>query len=121
MSGNRGQPEEGWERAKEVWKRARVTAEIVAPLLNPLAGPVAQQAHLLPAMDPPAINREIDRDQQKQYAEWEIEQRREEAGRVIRETGSRATRDETGESRAAPRQESSRSRDRQPGHGRARS
>jgi hypothetical protein len=90
-------------RAKAVYKRtdrARALAALPLAVVSPVAGPAAQRAHLEPVPDPPAIRRDVQRDEQKQYAQWALERSKESAGRVVRVTPTEQS------SPAAPRKKS---------------
>lgn len=72
-----------WKRVDDKTKRARITLGIVTTIGNPVAGPVVQQAHLEPISPPAENQRDVDFDQEKQYANWrklEIERESEQAG-----------------------------------------
>lgn len=75
----------GWKRGKDAFRRMRITAEVVGVVANPLAGPVAQHAHLEPVPSEQGIVQEIDRGEVKDGAEWERHLREQEAGKVVRE------------------------------------
>lgn len=82
----------------EAWaKQAEVTASVVASTLNPLAGPVAQQADLTSAKPMTEISQDIQRDQEKDWAEHEQQLREREAGelRQVRQSGRTQTRQAT--------------------------
>lgn len=71
-------------------KQAEVTAAVAAHILNPLAGPVALQADLTSAKPMNEVSQDIQREQQKNWAEAELQRREHEAGepRHVRQSGS---------------------------------
>jgi hypothetical protein len=72
-----------------LWKgteRARAFGGTVPVVFGPLAAPVAQQAHLEPVTDPPAIRREMDQDLQKQWAQADLEAHRRESRRIAEDS-----------------------------------
>jgi hypothetical protein len=108
------EPPSGWKRARDTFNRARLTAEVVVTTANPLYGPVAQHAHLEPVANPQEIVRQIDERENHEYAEWELRNREEEAGQVVR-TENPARQDKSRPMRSDPQVSKSRSRDRQRG------
>lgn len=116
MDESQGKAAVGWKRATDFWKRterARAGAQIPLVIMSHPAGQVAQ-ARLDPVTDPPAIRREIDLDEQKQYAEWELEHLREQAGQVEPEL-NKARPEQDREPRSDRQPGSARNRDRQRG------
>jgi hypothetical protein len=64
----------------ETWaKQAEVTAAVAAHALNPLAAPVAQQADLTPAKPMTEVSQEIQREQEKDWAQHELQRLKREA------------------------------------------
>jgi hypothetical protein len=91
-------------------KQAEVTAALATHILNPVAGPVAQQVDLASAKPTAEISQDIQRDEQKDWAELELQRRKHEAGELRQAQSDRAqTRQAT--SREGTRQ-ARRSRDR---------
>ena len=96
----------------ETWaKQAEVTAAVAAHILNPLAGPVNLQADLISAKPMTEVSEDIQREQQKNWAEYELLRREHEAGELRQARQS---------DRAQTRQASSREGTRQPRRSRER-
>jgi hypothetical protein len=109
------EPSTGWKRTKDTFTAARVTAQVAMHTLNPLYGPVAQQLHLEPVADQPEIVRQIDRRELQDDAEWELRNREEEAGQVVREDGPvRPDKGRQAHQDSQPRKTQSRDRHRDP-------
>jgi hypothetical protein len=75
----------GWKRLKDFGKGAGVTVGVAGRMLNPLAEPVAQQAHLEPVMTDQAIVQQVEQREQTEWAHSELMRREKEAGRVERD------------------------------------
>ncbi len=78
------EPPSGWKRARDTLNGARVTAQVVMHAVNPLYGPVAQHAHLEPVANTQEIVRQIDEREIRDGAEWELRNREEEVGQIVR-------------------------------------
>lgn len=111
MSGFRERLAEDAKRAEALAKRAQVTAVVAAHVLNPLVGPVAQQADLMPAQPMTEVSQEIQLEQAKDWAEYELARREREAGELQQARQ---------EDREQPRQTMSRGRARKTGRSRER-
>jgi len=114
MDESQGKAAAGWKRATDFWKRTergRAGAQIPLVIISHTAGQLAQ-AHLDPVTDPPAIRREIDLDEQKQYADWELEHLREQADQTEPEL-NKAKPEQDREPRSDRQAGNARSRDRQ--------
>jgi len=83
MDESKEQPS-GWKRARDALNGARVTAQVVTHTLNPLYGPAAQQAHLESVANTQEIVRQIDEREIRDAAEWELRNREEEVGQMVR-------------------------------------
>lgn len=98
------------KRAEDWAKSARVTAEVAATALNPLAGPVMQQADLTSPRPLTEISQDVVRDQQKDWAHHELQRREQEAGHVSDRPSTPTTSRQ--ESRTPQRRETKRTRER---------
>jgi hypothetical protein len=78
------EPPSGWKRARDTLNGARVTAQVVMHAVNPLYGPVAQHAHLEPVANTQEIVRQIDEREIRDEADWELRNREEEVGQIVR-------------------------------------
>jgi len=76
----------GWQRAQNAFKNAQVTAAVAGHVLSPVAGPAAQQAHLEPVSDGQHYVQQIREEELHNAAHWELHQREQEAGQLVRET-----------------------------------
>lgn len=98
------------KRAEEWAKTARVTAEVAATALNPLAGPVMQQADLVSPKPLTEISQDVVREQQKDWAHHELQRREQADGRVSGRPGMPTSSRQ--ESRTGHKREAKRTRER---------
>jgi hypothetical protein len=98
------------KRADDWTKAARVTAEVAATALNPLAGPVMQQADLVSPKPLTEISQDVAREQEKDWAHHELLRREQASGHVADRPGSPTAARQ--ESRTTEKREAKRNRER---------
>jgi hypothetical protein len=75
----------GWQRAQEAFKHAQVTAAVAMHVASPMAGPLAQQAHLEPVSNEQQYSQQVREEDLHTAAEWDHLRREQEAGKLVRE------------------------------------
>lgn len=112
MGSPRDRVSDNAERVKQWAKAARVTAEVAATALNPLAAPVLRQADLLPPQPMTEYSQDIVEERQKDWAHNELALRKQENAAVpVATETTRAGRSRQAASAASTR-ETRRSRER---------
>jgi hypothetical protein len=100
----------GWKSSREAFKQFRTGVKVAAVIANPLAGPVAQHAHLEPVASEQAIVQQLHEQELTEHGHWlELEQERE-VERQVEElpSSARAAADEAQrerQQRKAPRRD----------------